>query len=161
MDSTKILERLYIGSCPRTNEDIEVLHLTGIAAILNLQTDEDEAYANIDWRRLEAGYRAHSIEIRRVPVRDFDPQDLTTKLPECVRTLRELLDAGHAVYLHCTAGTGRSPTVTIAYLHWHCGMNLNEAYQYVRSRRSCSPTLDASAMPERPKSIRQDSQKEG
>src|SRR6266516_1098420 len=47
---------------------------------LNLQTDECEAYANIDWARLQAGYRLHGIEVRRVPVRDFDPEDLTIKL---------------------------------------------------------------------------------
>jgi hypothetical protein len=34
------------------------------------------------------------IEVRRVPVRDFDEQDLRDKLPDCVRALAELLKAG-------------------------------------------------------------------
>jgi hypothetical protein len=153
MDYTKILDRLYVGSCPRTKEDIDVLHQASIGAILNLQTDECEAYANIDWPRLKTCYHSHGIEVRRVPVRDFDPEDLATKLPECVCILRELLDAGHTVYLHCTAGTGRSPTVVIAYLNWQCGMSLGEAYRYVRTRRACSPTLDASTIPQRPTDI--------
>src|SRR2546427_7953100 len=116
MDCTKILDRLYVGSCPRTNEDIEMLHQAGIGAVLNLQTDECEAHANIDWPRLHACYDSHGIKVRRIPVRDFDPEDLATKLPDCVRTLRQLLDAGHTVYLHCTAGTGRS-RIVVRYRH--------------------------------------------
>jgi Dual specificity phosphatase, catalytic domain len=128
-----------------------MLHKAGIGAVLNLQTDEDCAFLNIDWPKLQTYYRKLGIEVRRVPVRDFDPGDLATKLPQCVLTLQELLDGGHTVYLHCTAGIGRSPTVAIAYLHWQCGMCLDEAYRHVRVRRTCSPTLDSSAMPRRPK----------
>jgi protein-tyrosine phosphatase len=150
MDSTKILEHLYVGSCPTTGHDIEVLHQTGITAILNLQTNEDQASTNIDWPSLRACYGSNGIEVRRIRVRDFDSEDLAANLPDCVRALRELLDGGQTVYLHCTGGTGRSPTVAIAYLHWQSGMTLGDAYQYVRSRRACSPTLDESMMPPRP-----------
>jgi protein-tyrosine phosphatase len=151
MDYTKILDHLYIGSCPATAEDIEVLYQNGITAVLNLQTDEDEVYEKLDWPRLDASYRSHGIDFRRVPVRDFDPEDLAAKLPRCVSTLRELLDAGNTVYMHCTAGTGRAPTLAIAYLYWEGGMKRDEAYEHVRSRRRCSPTLQPSAMPRRPK----------
>src|SRR5262245_56603528 len=103
MDGAKILEHLYIGSCPTTSHDIEVLHKTGIAAVLNLQTSADETYMKMDGATLQACYHSHGIKVRRVPVRDFDPEDLAKTLPRCVSALRELLDAGHAVYLHCTA----------------------------------------------------------
>src|SRR5437870_4454461 len=118
MDFTRIIENLYIGSCPRTTKAIDTLQHTGITAVMNFQTDEDEACANIDWPGLEASYQTHGIRVRRIPVRDFDPEDLAKKLPQCVRILAELLDAGNTVYMHCTAGTGRSPTVAIAYLYW-------------------------------------------
>ena len=150
MDFTRILDRLYVGTCPRTNLDIELLCRYGFGAVLNLQTNEDEVHLKIDWPRLEAGYRSHRVELRRVPVRDFDSGDLATNLPQCVAALRELLDAGHTVYLHCSAGAGRSPTVAIAYLHWERGMAFDEACHYVRSLRICSPMLDASTMPQRP-----------
>jgi protein-tyrosine phosphatase len=55
--------------------------------------------------------------LRRVPVRDFDAAELRSKLPECVRNLDGLLSAGHLVYLHCTAGINRSPTVAMAFLY--------------------------------------------
>jgi len=158
MDCTRVVDHLYVGSCPRTNEDIAMLHKAGIGAVLSLQTDEDHAYVSIDWPKLEACYRSLGIEVCRVPVRDFDPEDLATRLPRCVCTLRDLLDRGRTVYVHCTAGTGRSPTVAIAYLHWQCGMSLEKAYRHVRARRACSPTLGPSTMPQRPKEIDQNSQ---
>src|SRR5215831_2463025 len=99
MDYTRILDRLYVGSCPRTRQDIAMLHKVSIAAVLNLQTDEDHVYLNIDWPQLEEHYESFGIEVRRVQVRDFDAKDLATKLPQCIRMLRELLDAHHTVYL--------------------------------------------------------------
>lgn len=152
MDCTKILDRLYVGSCPRRNEDVEKLCKLGIQAVLNLQTDEDNLYRDIDWPSLEASYRSHGVEVRRVPVRDFDSEDLAAKLSECVGTLRQLLESGQTVYLHCTAGAGRSPTVAMAYLHWYCELSFDDAYRYVRSLRACSPMLDESTMPQPPKS---------
>jgi protein-tyrosine phosphatase len=65
------------------------------------------------------------------------------KLPECVRTLDELLAAGHLVYLLCTAGTDRSPTVAIAHLYRCRGWKLDEASVYVTDRRQCSPNPEA------------------
>ena len=76
-------------------------------------------------------------------VTDFDQADLRRHLPECVGGLRELIEDGRTVYVHCTAGIGRSPTVVIAYLHWVENWDLEEAAKHVESRRHCSPDLQA------------------
>jgi protein-tyrosine phosphatase len=76
-------------------------------------------------------------------VRDFDPADLREKLHECVRVLDSLLRASHSVYLHCTAGTGRSPAVAIAYLHRCWGWYLDIAAAYIKAHRPSSPNLEA------------------
>ncbi len=100
---------------PKTIDDIDELQReVGITAVLNLQTDDDTRSIRLVWEPLEAHYGISGIELCRVPVRDFDPSDLREKLPACVRDLDQLLAAGHAVYLHCTLGPGRSPTVAIA-----------------------------------------------
>ncbi len=144
MDYAQILSRLFVGSHPREIDDIDRLRReSGITAVLNLQTDDDMRSMNLAWEPLEAHYPASAIELWRVPVRDFDPIDLRVKLPKCVRTLDGLLAAGNAVYLHCTAGTGRSPTVAIAYLHRCRGWDLDEAVAYVKQRRECSPNVEA------------------
>jgi atypical dual specificity phosphatase len=86
----------------------------------------------------------------RLPIRDFDPVDLRAKLPAAVRALRALLLAGYTVYLHCSAGTGRSPTVAIAYLHRVLGWDLGRAVAYVQRRRYCIPNPDAIRLAEWP-----------
>jgi len=140
----EILSQLFLGSHPRLVEDIERLRReTGITAVLNLQADEDMRSVNLAWEPLEAYYRVSGIELCRLPVRDFDPLDLRDKLPACVRTLRRLLAAGQTVYLHCTAGTGRSPTVAIAYLHWCLQWDLDRVVAYVKERWPCSPNTEA------------------
>jgi len=144
MDYSQILSELFVGSHPRGGDEIDELKReTGISAVLNLQTDEDMRYFNLDWQTLEAHYAACRIELHRLPVRDFDPVDLREKLPACVRELNDLLSTGHTVFLHCTAGAGRAPTVAIAYLMWNRGWSLAEAVTHVQQRRPSYPNVKA------------------
>ena len=83
------------------------------------------------------------VELRRIPIRDFDGLDLRKKLPQCVEALDELLRNGHTVYMHCNVGSGRSPNVAIAYLIWRQGWNLDDAIEHISKCRSCSPNIDA------------------
>jgi len=115
----------------------------GITAVLNLQTEEDFNYWGTNWRGMEAAYRRLGIEVRRVPVEDFNEEDLRQRLPACVQALDELLRSGQTVYLHCTGGVNRSPSTVVAYLHWVQGMGFEEAVDYVKERRACDPYVDA------------------
>jgi len=47
------------------------------------------------------------------------------------------------VYVHCSAGLGRAPGVSIAYMYWFCDMNLNTAYDTLVSKRPCGPNKGA------------------
>ena len=144
MDVDRILPQLFVGSCPSDPADVDSLATKfGVTAVLNLQTEEDLADWGIDRHEMEAAYRRSGIELRRVPVRDFDPEDLRRKLPACVQALDGLVRAGHAVYVHCNAGANRSPSTVVAYLHWVRGMGLDEAVAYVTQRRSCDPYVEA------------------
>lgn len=144
MDYHQILPKLFIGSYVESSAELERLKReTGITAVLNLQTDDDMRYFKLDWDSLLGDYRSCDIEVRRVPVRDFDPVDLQDKLPACVSTLSRLLEEGHTVYLHCSAGAGRSPSVAIAYLFWRCGWTLDRAVAHVTQCRPCWPNIEA------------------
>jgi len=119
MDVSQILPNLFVGSYPGSPEDIDRLQNDfGVTAVLNVQTDEDMTCWGVNWGGLESHYRTTGVEVRRGPVRDFDPEDLRRNLPKCVEVLDELLHQGHAVYVHCNMGINRSPTIVIAYLHW-------------------------------------------
>jgi protein-tyrosine phosphatase len=144
MDCDQVLPQIVVGSYPESTADIDCLERDfEISAVLNVQSAEDDEYLNITWPVLESHYRRSRIEFRRVPVTDFDQADLRRNLPECVGALRELVEKGHIVYVHCTAGIGRSPTVVIAYLHWVENWDLDQAAQHVQGRRRCSPDLQA------------------
>ncbi|HPP52236.1 MAG TPA: dual specificity protein phosphatase family protein, partial [Thermoguttaceae bacterium] len=108
MELTLILPRVYVGSCPVEPADIDQLKELGITAVFSLQTEEDFLFWGIDWPALESAYRKMDIELVRIPVQDFSPEDLREKLPACVAALEKLLQAGHTVFVHCSAGVNRS-----------------------------------------------------
>jgi len=142
LDVTRILPKLLVGSCPQVFDDIDRLkHEYAVTAVLNLQTEDDFAYWGIAWEQMEEYYQAHGIAVRRVPVRDFDADDLRRRLPSAAQAAHELLEAGHTLLVHCSAGVNRSPSTVIAYLHWYQGMELSEAVQAVTSRRLCDPDV--------------------
>jgi protein-tyrosine phosphatase len=144
MDISAILPNVLVGPCPQSPQDIGRLKRDyGVSAVLNLQTDDDMDYWGFDWSELEHRYRKLGIEVRRSPIRDFDPDDLRRKLPQCVKALDALLQQGHKVYVHCSMGINRSPSVVIAYLAWIKGLSLEDAVDRVTTVRSCDPYVDA------------------
>ena len=144
MDVDEILSQVLVGCCPVDTDDIDWLKQEmGVTAVLNVQTDDDFEYWNIDWPSLESHYQDNGIEVRWVPVRDFSPETLRILLPNCVQALSELLDDGHKVLVHCTAGINRSPSTVIAYLHWVEQWGLDEAVSHVMQHRDCDPYLEA------------------
>ena len=137
VNASQILPNLFVGSYPASPKDIERLRDLGVTAVLSVQTDHDLGGGVGEDLYAQAG-----IDLRRVPVRDFDPGDLRRNLPRCVEVLDELLRQGHTVYLHCSMGINRSPSVAIAYLHWVQGWDLERAADHVLERSSCDPYLD-------------------
>jgi protein-tyrosine phosphatase len=144
IDYNRIQPRLLVGAFPESSHEVEMLRRhEGVTAVLNLQTDEDLHAGNFFAAPLESLYTGSGVELCRVPVRDFDESHLRQRLPECVAALNRLLEEGHTVYLHCTAGASRSPTVAIAYLHWCLGWELDLAVKHVEACRYCSPNVEA------------------
>ena len=118
MNLDQVLPKLFVGSGPRDRSDVSRLRTElGITVVLNLQTDEDLSYLGVDWEQMESAYRALGMEVRPVPVMDFNSDDLRLHLPACIMALDEMLRDGHRVYVHCSGGVNRSPTVVVAYFH--------------------------------------------
>ena len=139
----QILPNLFIGSHPRTIADIECLRReAGITAVLNIHTDDDMRAVNLNFPPLEAHYQTCTVILRRSPMVE-EQLELRAKLCAAIEALDELIAQGHIVYLHCTAGIGRAPTVAIGYLHNCLGWQFEDAVTHVKMRRHCAPHLEA------------------
>ncbi len=139
MDYCEPLPELLVGSFPAGPSHIRILADEGVRSVLCLQTDDDLFGFGRRWQDYERWYAAEGIQPHRVPIRDGDPIDLTAHLPEAVRLLDELIRTRPRVYLHCSAGVGRAPSVAAAYLHWVRGWPLDRAIEHLKSIRDCEP----------------------
>ncbi len=144
-DCDQINEQIIIGSCPFTDDDLDdiVIH-TNATAVLSLQDDHDLKCYQINVRSLNLKAEQLNLIKISVPMRDFDPRSQASALPQAVMQLKKLLDQGHRVYVHCTAGINRSPLVVLAYFVFIEKMPISDALKTIKQKRSkCEPYLDA------------------
>jgi protein-tyrosine phosphatase len=95
----------------------------------------------LDNGELSAEYTAHGIDYVRTPIQDGSADAMAERLEVALRDLRELVDSGSRVYLHCNAGMNRAPTLAIAFLRAYRQMSLEEAMQLVKKQRACGPFM--------------------
>jgi atypical dual specificity phosphatase len=141
----RVREDLVVGSCPMTVDDIDTIRArTGSTALLSVQHDECRATFGIDLEQHRQ--HAHSIGLAyaNVPMRDFDLDDQRRRLPGAVRRLAALLDAGHSVYVHCTAGINRAPLTVLGLLTFVEALAPDHAFDILRAGRpQAEPYWDA------------------
>ncbi len=135
----QVADGLYVGPCPHSPERIKALCQAGIDGLVCVQTDGDLDDLGMTWPVMWRFLMAQGLACFRRPINDFDDKALKVGLTEAVDGVADLRNAGRNVYVHCTAGVNRSPTVAIGYLVRHCGMDLESAWQQVTTRRSCAP----------------------
>jgi protein-tyrosine phosphatase len=143
IDCNEIIQgKLWVGTYVRPG-DVRILQQMGFTATVNLQSDWDLASYNISFKQLLEAFAQASIDLRRIPIPDFDRHILGIHLPLAVEELEEVLaPPSSKAYLHCTAGINRSPTLAAAYLIKAEGLTSQDAYDYVIAKRSCSPYID-------------------
>jgi protein-tyrosine phosphatase len=133
--------RLWVGSFVG-HHDVKQLWRMGITTVISLQSDQDIKGCGINTKKLLKALTEADMEFLRVPVPDFNEEALGVELPVCIKELETALAQGWAkVYLHCTAGVNRSPTVAAAYLMKSRGWTAQHAYDYLTEKRNCKPYL--------------------
>jgi protein-tyrosine phosphatase len=138
---SEISDELLIGEYP-ARADIEWLKDTyNIAAVHNLQDDDDLRHHGLNLKQLREEYDAHGIRFRRTPIQDGSADAMADRLAVALADLRELVDTHGRVYLHCNGGLNRAPTLAIAFLRAHRRMSLEEAVALVKARRACGPFM--------------------
>jgi atypical dual specificity phosphatase len=124
LDYTQMSPRIYVGSVPITDADMDFLKREGFTCIIDLCRDNEHEPAMAEERGIEYkvcfahDQHAHTVE----------------QLKAITKFISERDKRGEKLYIHCHAGLGRSPTVMIAYFI-SLGIPLNVALHDVEYKR--------------------------
>ena len=134
---------IYIGPYLQTEQDFESIYKKGINAVLNVQTNKDLEYRQLDINILKKYANKYNINIERYPIEDFSQEELYQKLKGAGDLLNNLIKKGKNVYVHCTAGIGRAPSVVIIYLVLYQNYSINDAFELCKKYRpKISPNVE-------------------
>ena len=128
--------KLLVGSRPEDARDVEQLKRLGVSGVLSLQSDSDLSRTGLSWAALWRLQVERGLEVHRHSIVDFNPQDLIQNLEQAVDLLEDLTSRHERVYVHCTAGVNRSPTICIAWLFMRQGRTVDAAIEEVLRRRT-------------------------
>ncbi|XP_028295742.1 laforin [Gouania willdenowi] len=147
MHFSRVLPRLWLGSCPRQVEHVSVKmkHELGVTAVMNFQTewdvvnnchgcrrDSSEAMTTETMMHL---YRDCGLAYVWMPTADMSTEGRVRMLPQAVFLLHGLLENGHTVYVHCNAGVGRSTAAVCGLLMYALGWTLRKVQWFLVAKR--------------------------
>ncbi|TMS08073.1 Dual specificity protein phosphatase 4 [Larimichthys crocea] len=118
----EILPFLYLGSALHASKK-DVLDGIGISALLNVSADCPNHF--------EGTY-----QYKCIPVEDNHKEDISCWFLEAIEFIDSVRDSSGRVLVHCQAGISRSATICLAYLMKRKRVRLDEAFEFVRRRRS-------------------------
>ena len=132
----EITPEIILGSYPQDETTFSYIAETLKAdAVLCLQHEDDFRYLGLPRSTVHRMAIMAGLTWRHYPITDFNERDLLKRLPEAVSELRELIEEGKRVYVHCTMGINRSATTVTAYLMAYQDMDFKQAIEHVRARR--------------------------
>lgn len=122
----EIAPQLWLGGAPHYSRDYQFLLDNGITAVLNIRAERDDNVAL---------YRQHDIAYHQLKVLDVTvPSE--AMIEAGVDFVREQIEDGRTVLIHCAKGRGRSATILAAYLMRHEKMSFDQANQTMKAKRS-------------------------
>ncbi|XP_041253730.1 dual specificity protein phosphatase 1 isoform X3 [Onychostruthus taczanowskii] len=118
----EILPFLYLGSAYHASRK-DMLDALGITALINVSANCPNHF--------EGHYQYKSI-----PVEDNHKADISSWFNEAIDFIDSVKNEGGRVFVHCQAGISRSATICLAYLMRTNRVKLDEAFEFVKQRRS-------------------------
>ncbi|XP_028936987.1 dual specificity protein phosphatase 5 isoform X1 [Ornithorhynchus anatinus] len=118
----EILPFLYLGSAYHASkcEFLANLHIT---ALLNVSRKSSESCTE-------------QYHYKWIPVEDNHMADISSHFQEAIDFIDCVRRTGGKILVHCEAGISRSPTICMAYLMKTKKFRLEEAFDYIKQRRS-------------------------
>ena len=128
-------KNIFIGPYPQNKNDLVLLSQNKVNTILNVQSDGDLRYRQINLGKLRKEANALGMELIYYPINDFDSNDLANKLKGAGDLLNENIKKGKVVYVHCTAGMSRAAATVIIYLVLYEDFNVESAKNFCKKYR--------------------------
>ena len=132
---------MFIGPYPSCAEDVDKMRSAGVTGVVNVQTETDITKRMVNMGIMRELYAKANIELRHVPIEDFDGTSLAARVKYAAHAVHELSERAKGegrepkIYIHCTAGMGRAPATACIYLVHKCGYNLDHARNHVKHHR--------------------------
>ena len=126
LEYSRVTESLYVGPQYRENGKRALLR-AGITHIVNMRAEFDDAEHGLTLGVNGAARYCH------LPTIDDDPIS-AAHIREGIAFIERALAEGGKVYIHCTAGVGRAPSMAAAYLISK-GCGVDEALDLIRAVR--------------------------
>ncbi|XP_009637562.1 dual specificity protein phosphatase 7 [Egretta garzetta] len=120
----QILPYLYLG-CAKDSTNLDVLGKYGIKYILNVTPNLPNMFEHDG-----------EFKYKQIPISDHWSQNLSQFFPEAIAFIDEARSKKCGILVHCLAGISRSVTVTVAYLMQKLNLSLNDAYDFVKRKKS-------------------------
>jgi hypothetical protein len=124
--ASRVNAHIYIGGYLAAG-DPGFVRRAGITRIVKMFED-DKAYPGGFHRHPGVAYAVY-------PALDLPGYDIRAAACAALRFIREGVDAGERVLVHCHAGVSRSATVVLLYLMVYHGLGLDEALALLRKAR--------------------------
>ena len=117
-DIDKITETLFLGNMEAAFNKKKLKKL-GIKKVLTVMS----AFGN--------HYSSNEFKHKSIEIEDDFRTNIICHFKECF----SFIEGNEKVFVHCAAGMSRSPTVVIAYIMWKKKLRLNEAINFVKTKR--------------------------
>uniref|UniRef100_A0A8C7XC96 Dual specificity protein phosphatase n=1 Tax=Oryzias sinensis TaxID=183150 RepID=A0A8C7XC96_9TELE len=118
----EILPFLYLGSAYHASRK-DMLEMLGITALINVSANCPNHFED-------------SFLYKSIPVEDNYKADISSWFNEAIEFIDSVRNKGGRVFVHCQAGISRSATICLAYLMRTNRVKLDEAFEFVKKRRS-------------------------
>ena len=115
----KITEKIYLGDIEGATDYI-YFNNEQIHNVLSIVNEPPEYPPEMKIRQ------------KNLKIEDRLSNNIIQYFPECI----DFIENSDKIYIHCLFGISRSSTIVIAYLMWKAHSSLQEAYNFVKKRRS-------------------------
>lgn len=118
---TTVLPWLLLGRA-ETSENLQYLINQGVTHILNVTSEVPNSHPQ-------------QFVYMKLPMRDDESADIGSKFNVAADFMKRVEDKKARIFVHCSAGASRAPSMVMAYLVKYRGISLGDSYNYLRALR--------------------------